>query len=334
MDLKSKIRGLFLGVAIGDALGMPFESKPYEMVKKVKKRENYRAGRWKKKGGWTDDTQLTIATAKAILDAGGFNMDAIATQHVLAYQTSVGGWGSTTKEACQRLEAGVPWTESGDFKGNERRGLGNGVPMKIAPLAAYFALCRDLLDFTKNVVDFTAMTHQTSVAVSSGLAHTIAIIECINGTPQNFDTKAFLKKVIRGSEVGRSYYPESFKDDLTERLKSLVPLYENPKLLYDDQHLVNEYGGGSCYVYDSLPFSYAFFIRSPFKIQSMIDAAYAGGDADTNASLVGGLIGALGGDSIFPAHQIDNLDKKDDIIQLADLFYGKFGHGVFQSENL
>ena len=39
MDLKNKIRGMFLGVAIGDALGMPFESKPYDVVKKVKKRE-------------------------------------------------------------------------------------------------------------------------------------------------------------------------------------------------------------------------------------------------------------------------------------------------------
>lgn len=334
MNLKDKIRGMFLGVAIGDALGMPFESKTYDVVKKVKKRENYRSGRWKKKGSWTDDTQLTIAVAQAILDAEGFNMDAIATKHVMAYQTTVAGWGSTTREACKRLEEGITWKESGDFQGNERRGLGNGIPMKSAPLAAYFGLTGNLTDFTKNLVDFTAMTHQTSIAVSSCFAHTVALLECLSQTPQTFDTKVFLKKLIRASEVGRSFYSETIKDDLTDRLKGLLPLYENPKLLYDDEHLVKEYGGGSCYVYNSLPFSYAFFIRGPFKIQSMIDAAYAGGDTDTNASFVGGLLGALGGEEVFPAHLKDNLDRKGDILKLADLYVEKFWRGILQSETL
>lgn len=324
MNLKDKIRGMFLGVAIGDALGMPFESKAYDVVKKVKKRENYRSGRFKKAGTWTDDTQLTIAVAKAILTAGEFNMDAIATEHITAYKKSVAGWGSTTREACKRLESGINWKESGDFQGNERRGLGNGIPMKCAPLAAYYYLSLKLGTFTQNVVDFTAMTHQTSIAVSSCLAHVTALLDCLGTTPEVFDTKVFLKKIARASEIGRSYYAESFKDDLTERLKGLLPLYENPKLLYDDQHLVNEYGGGSCYVYNSLPMSYAFFIRSPFKIQGMVDAAYAGGDSDTNASFVGGLLGALGGEEVFPAHMKEGLDKAQDILSLADAVYTRF----------
>lgn len=331
MNVKDKVRGMFLGVAIGDALGMPFESKPYDVVKKVKKRENYRSGRWKKKGSWTDDTQLTIATAKAILGAGEFDMEHVVIEHVAAYEDTVSGWGSTTREACKRLKEGISWKESGDFQGNERRGLGNGIPMKASPLAAYFGLTGNLTGFTKNLVDFTAMTHQTSIAISSCLAHTIALLDCLSKTPQTFDTKVFLRKLIRASEVGRSYYSETIKDDLTDRLKGLLPLYENPKLLYDDQHLVNEYGGGSCYVYNSLPMSYAFFIRSPFKIQSMIDAAYVGGDADTNASLIGGLLGALGGEEIFPAHLKDELDRKDDIVKLADLFVEKFSREILQS---
>ena len=324
MNLKDKIRGMFLGVAIGDALGMPFESKTYEVVKKVKKRENYRSGRRMKAGSWTDDTQLTITVAKAILEAGSFDMDVIARGHVLAYQKSVAGWGSTTREACKRLESGISWKESGDFQGNERRGLGNGIPMKSAPLAAYYFLTKNIGDFTKNLVDFTAMTHQTSIAVSSCLAHTTALLDCLGTTPETFDTKTFLKKIVRASEVGRSYYAESFKDDLTERLKGLLPLYESPKLLYDDQHLVNEYGGGSCYVYNSLPMSYAFFIRSPFKIQGMIDAAYAGGDSDTNASFVGSLLGALGGEEVFPTHMKEGLNEAQEIIGLADAVYARF----------
>lgn len=331
MTLKEKIRGMFLGIGIGDAFGMPFESKPYEMVKKVKKRENYRSGRWKRKGSWTDDTQLTIAVSKALLDSTDFNMDAIAVQHIAAYKDTVGGWGSTTKEAVKRLSEGVGWSKSGDFQGKENRGLGNGIPMKAAPLAAYFALTGQYNNFAKNLVDFTAMTHQTSIAVSSCFAHVVALLDCLDKTPQTFETKILLKKIVRASEIGRSYFPETLKDDLTDRLKGLVPLYENPKLLYDDEHLVNEFGGGSCYVYNSLPLSYAFFIRSPFKIQSMIDVAYVGGDADTNASFVGGMLGALNGEQIFPDHLKDNLDKKEDILSLANLLHDKF---ILQTANL
>lgn len=333
MNLKSKIRGMFLGVAIGDALGMPFESKPYEFVKTIKKRENYRSGR-KNKGSWTDDTQLTIATAKAILNADGVDMYEIVIEHILAYFDTVSGWGSTTREAVKKLSEGTHWSTSGDFQGNERRGLGNGVPMKIAPVAAYFALTRNLENFTKILVDFTAMTHQTSIAVSSCLAHVAALLECLDKTPQTFDTKAFLHKIIIASELGRNHFPETLKDDLTERLKGLSLLYDIPNFLYDDEHLVKEYGGGSCYVYNSLPFAYAFFIRSPFKIQSMIDAAYAGGDSDTNASFVGGLLGALGGEEIFPSHLKDDLYKRDEIVNLADLIYGKFTNAALQTQNL
>lgn len=321
-DLKSKVRGMFLGVAIGDALGQPFESKPYDVVKQVKKIENYRSGRYKK-GGWTDDTQLTIAVAKALIDANGFDMDAIANQHVVAYNDTVSGWGSTTREAIKKISEGEVWSKAGDFAGAINRGLGNGVPMKVAPLAAYVAL-QNVKDFTKICVDFTAMTHQTSIAVSSCLAHITALVSCLSTDIVNFNTKEFLDKIIAASELGRGYYPETFKDDITDKIRGLQALYQNPKLLYSDEYLVNEYGGGSCYVYNSLPLSYAFFIRGPFKIQSMVDVAYIGGDSDTNASLVGGLLGALCGESVFPAHLIDGLDKKEDILGLADSLFEKF----------
>lgn len=321
-DLKSKVRGMFLGVAIGDAIGQPFESKPYEVVKQVKKIENYRSGRFKK-GSWTDDTQLTIAVAKALIDANGFDMNAMANQHVIAYKDTVSGWGSTTREAIQRISAGENWSTSGDFGGAVNRGKGNGVPMKAAPLAAYLAL-QNVKDFTKICVDFTAMTHQTSIAVSSCLAHITALVICLNANTANFNTKDFLDKVSNASELGRNYYPATFQDDITDKLRGLQTLYQNPKLLYSDEYLVNEYGGGSCYLYDSLPLSYAFFIRGPFKIQSMVDVAYIGGDSDTNASLVGSLLGALCGESVFPAHLINGLNKKDEIVGLADSLFEKF----------
>ena len=322
---KDKIRGLFLGVCIGDAFGSPFESKSFDILKNLNKGNTYRGNRRRKKGHWTDDTQLTIATANAILESGDIDMEKIANHHVKAYKDTVSGWGSTTREAVKKISEGVHWSLAGDFNGAENRGLGNGVPMKLAPLAAYYALTANFSDFVKNCVDFTAMTHQTSVAVSSCFAHVAAILECLGQDKLSFNTKEFIKRVIRASEIGRSYYPNTLKDDLTDRLKTLLPTYESPKLLYDDEYLVGAYGGGTCYVYNSLPFSYAFFIRAPFNIQGMIDVAYSGGDADTNASLVGGMLGALCGEGIFPEHLKDGLNRREEIVKIADDFFEKFG---------
>jgi ADP-ribosyl-[dinitrogen reductase] hydrolase len=321
--LKDKIRGMFLGVGIGDALGMPFECKSFEDLQKVKKKSSYSKGR-QKAGTWTDDMQLTIATATAILEAGCFDMDKIAAHHVMAYDDSISGWGSTTREAVKKISTGTHWSKAGDFEGATNRGLGNGVVMKAAPLAAYFALTNQLDTFVQSCVDFATMTHQTSVAVSSCLAHVMALYECLTKEDCKFDTKEFIKKVSRTSEIGRSYFPNTLTDDLTDRFNTLLNLYENPKLLYDDKHLVEQYGQGSCYVYNSQPFSYAFFIRSPFQCHGMIDVTYAGGDTDTNASIVGSLIGALRGEDVFPSYLKDKLDQKDGIIALADAFYDKF----------
>jgi ADP-ribosylglycohydrolase len=50
----------------------------------------------------------------------------------------------------------------------------------------------------------------------------------------------------------------------------------------------------------------------------------AGGDADSNGSMLAGLLGALHGASIFPDHLVDGLKNKDEVLEIADQFYEKF----------
>jgi ADP-ribosylglycohydrolase len=73
-----------------------------------------------------------------------------------------------------------------------------------------------------------------------------------------------------------------------------------------------------CYVYCSLPFSYMFFLRNFTSIESLYEVVSQGGDADTNASMVGALLGALNGISIFPDHLVDELEAKDQLVDAAN----------------
>src|SRR4051812_1703215 len=81
---RDKVLGMFLGVALGDALGMPAEGLAAENIAvRFGRLDRYHPanghpwlGDWPQ-GATTDDWQLTRAVAEAILQSGGLDMDAI-----------------------------------------------------------------------------------------------------------------------------------------------------------------------------------------------------------------------------------------------------------------
>src|SRR3989344_431307 len=69
---KDKLLGMFMGLAIGDALGMPVEFKTRGQFEDVK---GYRSGGPfnLSAGYWTDDTSMALCLADSILEKGGYD---------------------------------------------------------------------------------------------------------------------------------------------------------------------------------------------------------------------------------------------------------------------
>jgi ADP-ribosylglycohydrolase len=327
-NLRDKVRGNFLGVAIGDALGKPAEmSKPnqYGRITDYLDCSSHKYFDNDHKGTTTDDWQLTKAVARAMITTGKFDLDEIAVEHGKEFAISVRGWGGSTREAVARIVEGVHWKEAGKTT-EKNRGLGNGVSMKASPAGLYMALTNPSCDnppwdeHVKNIADMAIMTHYTSIAVTSGLAHAFATLKCFSVTPETFDPDSFVNVIIGAAQIGRQYCPGTLNDDMQVRFERLKRPY-TPKGFIDP---IEEFGGGSCYVYDSLPFTYAFFLRNPQSIESLYDCVSAGGDTDSNGSMLAGLLGALHGTSIFPNHLVDGLKNKDEVLEIADQFYERF----------
>jgi len=319
MMSRDKVTGMILGVGVGDALGMPVETFSYERVKdtygKVDKYLVPDGHKWfngHKAGTCTDDTQLTIAVAEGLIASGGKpSMDHQVQSHVKAFKESTSGWGPTTREALRRLSNGASWNVAGTREG-KITGLGNGCPMKIAPAA--LLLMQDIPQTGDFLADLCSMTHQTSVAVSSGLAHAFGLSYCLESESNEFNPSDFVKFALYGSRKGKSRYPETLtEEDLTERL-ALCDNFAD----YTPERCVEEFQGGRCYVYCSLPFSYMFFLRNPTSIEALYEVVTAGGDADTNGSMVAAMLGALNGTKVFPAHLVDDLQGKDGLLDLAN----------------
>ena len=326
--IKDKIRGNFLGVAVGDSLGKAVEMcTPQHIAEKYGRITDYldcSSHKYFKndhKGTTTDDWALTKAIARAMISTGKFDLDEIAAEHVKEYKISVGGWGGSTREAVGRIAEGVHWSEAGksDIK---NRGLGNGVAMKASPAGLYMALVNPECEnppwdeHIQNIADMATMTHYTSIGVTSGLAHAFATLKCFSVTPETFDSNAFVNVIIGAAQIGRQYCPETLNDDMQVRFEKLRKSYSPMGIIEDFK--------GSCYVYDSLPFTYAWFLRNPNSIESLYDCVSAGADADSNASMLAGLLGVLHGTSIFPQHLIDGLKEKDEVFDVADKFYKTF----------
>ena len=328
MVSRDKVAGMFWGIAIGDALGMPVETfKPEQIKTRYGKliSANYIAAKGHKwydghpVGSWTDDTQLSIAVADALIEKPTrISPSLIAKKHVETLEKyGEAGWGGTSKRAVKRLAEGVSYKKSSYEEGKSFSGCGNGTAMKAGPIGAF--LCSSQNEEGRDIRDISRVsltTHSTSMAVSATLAHAFAVKYCLLTEPEEFSRSKFIGNVIRYSAIGSLFASETrTEDDLTERFYSLS-LSEK----FTRKMILEQFGGGSCYVYNSLPFTYMFFIKNFMKFQTILNIINAGGDSDSNASMAACLLGALHGVSIFPKKLIDTIHDKDAVESTVERF--------------
>jgi ADP-ribosylglycohydrolase len=321
--LRDRVKGMFLGVAIGDALGVPYEKLGHEEIAAAYGSDFsvYRDPNEKhflkgvlKAGDISDDTQLTLAVAESLIACNGFNVEDQAMRHIKAMDESTFGWGKGTKSAIERLKSGVGACFSGT-----PNGAGNGIAMKISPLGALMAAMffsdggdrrRDI--FLENSFDLALMTHRSAMAIASGWTQTRLIRLCfLTDSPdyENFK-RSFLVEAI--SVCAESESPNLGMDEIKERLidRFVEMLYASVCDLDIVPNIASMYSKKPFFVYDSLPLSYACFLKDPFSIESLYNAIRAGGDTDTNASMVGALLGALNGAGIFPENLVKGLNEQ------------------------
>lgn len=330
---RDQILGMFVGKAVADQLFAPVETFS---LKKIAEKYGYIRNyilppyehRWFKdvtSPRWTDDTQLTLLIADSLIQHKQLNMDDLAKRHVKYWKREGDlGFGSTTRSAINKLAQGEHWWNSGK-NNNPKHGFGNGLPMKVGPIGALRASPfwdRQWVEyrsaFIRNLMNLTLMTHYRRMAIDSALSHVFAVSLCLSG---NFSRENFFYAIDKWSNFVLWNEIPPHQERLSDRFEDLRKLdFES----LTAKNIIDLFGGGTSYVYNSLPFSYAFFLRNPDSIETLYEVGNAGGDTDTNAAIVGELLGAKNGISIFPQHLIDGLWQKDRILATAERFYETF----------
>jgi len=154
--MNKKLRDAVYGLAIGDALGVPYEFKNRGEFK-CTKMIGY--GSWddQPEGTWSDDTSMTIATAKSLKDNDGKVVPSDMLLNFLDWSESIDfncngvcfDIGGATSNA---LRTGEPQTDE--------YSNGNGSLMRILPLA--FVDCTD-----EEIREVSAITHGHEISMQA-----------------------------------------------------------------------------------------------------------------------------------------------------------------------
>jgi ADP-ribosylglycohydrolase len=280
---------MVLGGAIGDGWGRPFEGgAPREGVPVPDE------------FAISDDTQLTLATCEAIIDAGRVDPAKIAERFVAWFRAGrLHGLGASTLKALRDLDTGVHWALTG-AKGE--RSAGNGAAMRIAPVG--FLLDMDDDRARQIIRDVCRITHHHDEAYVGALAVALAIqfVRQPNCEPSN------LLVEIAGK------LPDSIVRD---RMVRLTGLNEDVSPAEAGQSW-----GNSGFVAESVPLAILAtrsIHRRPFT-EILQRAIEAGGDTDTIASIAGQIAGSALGVSALPQDLIVRLRDHEQILEIAESF--------------
>jgi ADP-ribosyl-[dinitrogen reductase] hydrolase len=298
---------VLLGTAIGDALGVPFETMLANNPELVKWNGKVYTGSVHHKlapGQYSDDTQMSIMVAESLVVNNGFDPDDLSARYVDWIASGVArGYGKTTLAAVQALQAGKHWSESGVVGS-----FGNGTAMRAAPFGVYFR--RDLKNLINVVKIDSAITHNSEEAEAGALAIAIAAYYACNK-----DTENLLERIS-----------EHLPDSKVKRTVSSLDSLLNSHDITPTQAL--RVLGTRADVRQTVPAALYCFIRFGSYHEAILTAIKAGGDTDTTAAIVGALFGArLGMQGISDEfYSVEDFDK---LLLLDNQLYNKSVNDFF-----
>lgn len=297
-EINKRITGALVGLAIGDALGAPFENLTSDEVKSILPvgefdyfgdSPDYRPGQG------TDDTELAFLVSGSLVEKRKLDMADISSRLVIWGKTQK-SLGPSTGAGLRALEAGVHFRESGSTSKASSGCLPRSMPI---------ALVYPLETLVAHTIDCCLPTHRHPLALGACVAQNLIIYTLITG----LDWYAALNTL----------------NDLS-LWKDHVDLYPIHKALRGE---FKEPGA-----VDVLSEAIYCVSQAIDSEQAVSMAVRMGGDADTRAATAGSLAGARW-DGIFPKKWMNGCERYMESLRWAEqlsVLRQEFGHVTVNEE--
>jgi ADP-ribosylglycohydrolase len=311
VNLSQQINSMLLGVAVGDALGVPVEFNSRQTIAHNPVTDMIGFGTYNLPAGtWSDDSSLTFCLAEAMtqdfdLKVIGQNFVNWAYKNYWTARGNVFDIGIGTRQAIDRIAKGKRPDLAGGFDVSSN---GNGSLMRISPLLFYLLKkpINERYEITKQV---SSITH----------GHIRSVIAC-------FYYLEFARQLLAKKDKFKIY--KNLQTVITNHITSLSI---NPKelALFDrllkqnihEQTEENIFSSG--YVMHTLEASIWCLLTTDNYKDAVLKAVNLGEDTDTTGAVTGGLAGLLYGLENIPTNWIKQIARNDEIENLAQRFGDK-----------
>lgn len=275
------IEAILFGLALGDALGYPVEFLDRPAIR----RQFGSAGiqSLPDPALYSDDTQLTLALANGLVDAGiaaplDSIMNAVGARFIdwLHSTDNNRAPGATCLAGVTRYEQGVPWRDAGLATSK-----GCGSAMRVAPLGYLYQSSDNRLREVASATSMLTHSHPTAVAAAVSAAYLVKL--ALDQTP----VKDYMPKLYT--------FVSGLSDDM-----DLAILRIGHVLGWVNEDLALDHIGQGWTGEEAVALALYCVLRYPDDYAACVRrAANTNGDSDSIACIAGGIMGArLGLDAV------------------------------------
>ena len=309
---EDRFLGALLGLAIGDALGMPVEGWPRERIaQRFGRVEAYHPrtfadGTEIKAGEFTDESEIALCAVESLTANNGvLDVDNVGARMLFLARGESRRWLSPdTRAALERAEETlvfrVPLDEDAPATGEV---AARGVPIGLLHAVGGF----DPEKLRADAEGVVRLTHGSPAAVAAASAVAFGVRLAARGETPRERWAAETAEFLEGAGGGEVAAGLRRTDELRA---ARVPVAEALATL----------GTGRA-AREAVPSAFAAAMAAGVFEDSVFAAANAGGDADTVGAIAGALAGAAEGASGIPQGLIDDLEGRIYVSLAAPWFY-------------
>jgi ADP-ribosyl-[dinitrogen reductase] hydrolase len=327
ITIEQKYIGCLLGGAIGDALGMPLTGSTTVQIAAIGGVGDFLAAVDTAPvtipltalaeaeaddplgpGQWTDDTQLTLALAEALIDEQGlFVPDAWAHALVRWLNDAPRAPGLSSLEAAVQLRTGgALWDEAADPEGG-----GCGAATRVAPIALAYPHNADIRGKNAYLQAMTTHGHPDAHAAAIAVAEAVAaVLPVMPDTLNDWCGSDFLRRLI---DTVRAYSP-AFAEFARCLEFARTLLLDNV-----DSTTAVRVLGVSAWARESVPAALYLVARYPTDPEELLLTAVnqTGGAVESIASIAGAIGGALHGATALPPRWRRGIEDPSRLLETA-----------------
>lgn len=298
IPLASRARGCLLGLACGNALGVPFEDVwPAEEIFKRTAGKVRDISPEEASQPWDDDTAQAVLVAESLAELGQLGMSSLAKRMVVWRNRAPRGIPTLVDRVLDDVEGDVPVEEASE-DAYQRLGrnwsANNAAVVRSIPVAIKF--CRDPHRIASETAIAAKVTHWNPLCVWSAVALNLGIAAILREEPIH---PAALAEEVRGYGA-----PDPVCDAVRA---SRAPL---SMFLLD--------GKAKAYTLKAMQVG-LWALQNEGSIEDLLEAVVLeGGDTDTNAAVAGAALGARLGEKALPERWIAAIREPARLVALAD----------------